>query len=173
VLQSFRDQHPTIDPTAFVHPSAVVIGRVTLGPDSSVWPCVTLRGDDGPISIGASTSIQDGTVIHMTEGRSVTTVGDRVTVGHNAILHGCTIFDECIIGMGAIVLDNAIIEGGCIIGAGSLVPPGKRIPTGSVAFGNPIRVVRVCTDADREFIAFSWQAYVQRTAQYLAAAASP
>jgi gamma-carbonic anhydrase len=168
VLQSFLDQHPQIDPRAYVHPAAVVIGRVTLGADSSVWPCATLRGDDGPIAIGASTSIQDGTVIHMTEGRSVTTIGDRVTVGHNATLHGCTIFDECIIGMGAIVLDNAIIETGSIIGAGSLVPPGKRIPAGSVAFGNPIKVVRSCTDADREFIAFSWQAYVHRTAQYLA-----
>ncbi|HWB82187.1 MAG TPA: gamma carbonic anhydrase family protein [Nannocystaceae bacterium] len=168
MLQSFHDQHPQIDPRAYVHPTAVLIGRVTLGPDSSVWPNATLRGDDGPIVIGASTSVQDGTVMHMTEGRSVTTVGDRVTIGHNAIIHGCTIFDECIIGMGAILLDNAIIEGGCIIGAGSLVPPGKRIPAGSVAFGNPVKVIRPCTDADREFIAFSWRAYVHRTAQYLA-----
>jgi gamma-carbonic anhydrase len=168
VLQRFRDHTPQIDPRAYVHPSAVVIGWVVIGPESSVWPCVTLRGDDGPITIGASTSIQDGSVIHMTEGRSVTTVGDRVTVGHSVILHGCTIFDECIIGMGATVLDNAIVETGCIIGAGTLVAPGKRVPAGSVAFGNPMRVVRPCNDADREFIAFSWQAYVKRTAQYLA-----
>ncbi|MBC8071658.1 MAG: gamma carbonic anhydrase family protein [Deltaproteobacteria bacterium] len=173
MLQRFRDHTPRIDPRAFVHATAVVIGRVSLGPDSSVWPCATLRGDDGPIVIGAQTSIQDGSVIHMTEGRSVTTVGDRVTVGHNVILHGCTVANECIIGMGAIVLDNAIIEAGCIVGAGTLVPPGKRVPAGSVAFGNPMRVVRSCTEADREFIAFSWQAYVHRTAQYLADAGLP
>ncbi len=167
MLQRFRGITPIIDPTAYVHPAAVLIGDVVLGPSATVWPCATLRGDDGPIRIGACSSIQDGTVIHMFEGRSITTVGERVTIGHNVTLHGCTVHDETIIGMGAIVLDNAIVESNCIVGAGTLVPPGKRIPAGSVVFGNPMRIVRSVSDADLEFIAHSWRAYVTRGAQYL------
>lgn len=168
MLQRLQSHEPHVDPRAYVHPRAVVIGRVVIGPDSSVWPNATLRGDDGPIVIGASTSVQDGTVIHMTEGRSTTTVGDRVTIGHNAIIHGCTIEDETIVGMGAILLDNVIVGAHCIIGAGTVVPPGKHIAPGSVVVGNPMRVLRHCTPADLEFIEFSWKAYVARTAQYLA-----
>ncbi|MBX7083517.1 MAG: gamma carbonic anhydrase family protein [Nannocystaceae bacterium] len=169
MLQRFRGVTPLVDPRAFVHPAAVLIGDVVLGPEASVWPCATLRGDDGPIRVGAQSSIQDGTVVHMSEGRSITTIGERVTVGHNVTLHGCTVMDECIVGMGAILLDNAVIESQCIVGAGSLVPPGKRVPAGSVVVGNPMRIVRRCTDEDLEFIAWSWKAYVERAAQYRAA----
>ncbi|MCH9684899.1 MAG: gamma carbonic anhydrase family protein [Deltaproteobacteria bacterium] len=168
-LERFGDHTPHIDPQAFVHSSAVVIGRVRVGAESSVWPNVTMRGDDGPIVVGARSSVQDGTVVHMTEGRSPTIIGDQVTVGHNAIIHGCTIEDDCIIGMGAVILDDAVVERGCIVGAGALVPPGKRVPAGSVVVGNPFRVMRACTAQDTEFIAFSWQEYVQRTHQYRAA----
>lgn len=170
MLQRLGAHTPNVDTRAYVHPRAVVIGRVTLGPQSSVWPNATLRGDDGPIVIGAATSVQDGAVIHMTEGRSTTTVGDRVTIGHNAIIHGCTIDDESIIGMGAILLDGAVIGSHCIIGAGTLVPPGKRVEAGHVVVGNPMRVIRRCTAADLEFIDFSWRAYVARAAQYAAEA---
>lgn len=171
MLQRLGEHAPQIDPRAYVHPRAVLIGRVTIGAESSVWPNTTLRGDDGPITIGAQTSVQDGTVIHMTEGRSITTVGNRVTIGHNAIVHGCTIDDESIIGMGSILLDNVVVGSHCIVGAGCVVPPGKRIEPGSVVVGNPMRLVRKCTAADLEFIEFSWKAYVARAAQYLAAAA--
>lgn len=149
-----------------MHASAVIIGQVEVGAESSVWPQVTMRGDDGPIIIGRQTSIQDGTVIHNTEGLSTTTVGNRVTVGHGVILHGCTIEDDCIIGMGSIILDNAVVESGSIVGAGALVAPGKRVPGGSVVVGNPFKRLRACTDKDREFIEFSWREYVKRTHQY-------
>lgn len=170
-IERFGPHTPRIDPEAFVHPTAVLIGRVELGAESSVWPNVTMRGDDGPIVVGRQSSIQDGTVAHMTEGRSVTTVGDRVTVGHGVILHGCTIEDDCIIGMGSIILDNAVVERGCIVGAGALVPPGKRVPSGSVVVGNPFKVLRPCSKEDQEFIAYSWREYVKRTRQYREAAA--
>jgi carbonic anhydrase/acetyltransferase-like protein (isoleucine patch superfamily) len=169
MLQSLRGHVPEIDPLAYVHPTAVVIGQVRIGERASIWPCATLRGDDGPIVIGPCSSIQDGTVVHMTEGRSTTTVGTRVTVGHNVILHGCTVEDDCIIGMGAIVLDNAVVERGSIVGAGTLVPMGKRVPAGSVAVGNPMRVLRACTAKDVEFIEFSWRSYVARAAEYTGA----
>lgn len=172
-IERFGDHAPQIHPEAFVHPSAVLIGQVTLGAESSVWPQVALRGDDGTITIGRQTSIQDGTVVHMTEGRSVTTVGDRVTVGHGVILHGCTVEDECIVGMGAIILDNAVVESGSIVGAGALVPPGKRVPAGSVVVGNPFTLLRPCRDSDREFIEYSWREYVKRTRQYRAASSQP
>lgn len=169
-IERFDGHLPQIHDEAFVHASAVLIGQVQIGAQSSVWPNVTLRGDDGPITIGAQTSIQDGTVVHMTEGRSVTTVGNRVTVGHKVILHGCTIEDDCIIGMGSIILDGAVIERGCIVGAGALVPPRKRVRAGSVVVGNPFTLLRECTPADHEFIEYSWREYVKRTAQYRAAA---
>jgi carbonic anhydrase/acetyltransferase-like protein (isoleucine patch superfamily) len=167
MVEPFETHQPQISPLAFVHRASVVIGEVTIGPESSIWPCATLRGDDGPITIGAQSSIQDGAVLHNTEGQSVTVVGDRVTVGHGAILHGCTVESDCVIGMGAIVLDNAHIESGCFIGAGALIPPGKRILSGSVVVGNPMRVVRQCNDKDKYFITYAVQQYVKRTRQYL------
>ena len=170
--QPFAGVEPVVDPQAYVHEAAVLIGHVRIGPGSSVWPCATLRGDDGPIVVGAQSSIQDGAVVHMTAGLSTTSVGDRVTVGHNAILHGCTIEDECIVGMGAIVLDNAVVGRGSIVGAGALVPMGKRVPPGSVVVGNPMRVLRACTEADTKFIEFSWQSYVARAVEYARQAAA-
>ncbi len=167
--ERFEGHHPKVHADAFVHAAAVVIGEVEVGAHSSVWPTAVLRGDDGPIRIGARTSIQDGTVVHNTEGLSTTTVGDRVTVGHRAVLHGCTIADDCIIGMGCIILDNAVVETGCIVGAGAVIPPGKRVRAGTVVVGNPMRVLRASTSEDREFIEFSWRAYVERVAQYTAA----
>lgn len=166
MLQPFLDVQPQIDETAYVHPAAVVIGHVVLGAESSVWPCATLRADDGPILVGTQTSIQDGAVVHMTEGISTTTIGSRVTVGHGAIIHGATIGDDCIVGMGSIILDNAVIEPGCIIGAGSLVPPGRVVESGSVVVGNPMKILRCATPEDEAWIAHSWQAYVKRTRQF-------
>ncbi|PRQ02023.1 2,3,4,5-tetrahydropyridine-2,6-dicarboxylate N-acetyltransferase [Enhygromyxa salina] len=169
MLEPFANKLPRVDPSAFVHPAAVLIGDVVVGAQSSVWPNVTLRGDDGPIVIGSCSSIQDNTVIHCTEGLSHTVVGDRVTVGHSVILHGCTVHDEALIGMGAVLLDNAVVESGALVAAGTLVPPGKVVRAGTLVAGNPMRVMRECRDKDREMIAFSWRAYVERAAEYLSA----
>ncbi len=172
MLQQFRGTSPRIFDGAFVHEMAVLIGAVEVGAESSIWPNTTLRGDDGPIIVGAQTSIQDGTTIHCTEGFSRTTIGDRVTVGHNVILHGCTVGDDCLIGMGAIVLDNAKVEAGALVAAGCVIPAGKVVEAGTMVVGNPFRVVRTCTQKDRALIEFSWRAYVKRTADYLAEAAA-
>ncbi|RMG97822.1 MAG: gamma carbonic anhydrase family protein [Deltaproteobacteria bacterium] len=165
-IEPYGDHHPKIHPDAFVHPSAVVIGKVTIGARSSIWPCAVLRGDDGVIEIGEETSIQDGTVIHMTEGQSNTIIGNRVTVGHAVTLHGCTIGDGALVGIGAIVLDNAVVEPGAFVAAGTLVPPGKVVPAGKVAMGNPFRIVRDLAERDRAWLSFSHETYVRRAAEY-------
>jgi carbonic anhydrase/acetyltransferase-like protein (isoleucine patch superfamily) len=167
MIEPFAGATAVVDPTAFVHRSAVLIGDIKIGAESSVWPNTTLRGDDGPIVIGAQTSIQDGTVIHCTRGLSFTQIGDRVTVGHGVILHGCQVESDCLIGMGAILLDQAVIEAGAFVAAGTLVPPGKRVPAHTVVMGNPFRIVRTCDDRDRALIDFSWREYIERTRQYL------
>ena len=168
-LERFAGQEPRIDPSAFVHEAAVLIGEVVIGPQSSVWPNVTLRGDDGPIHIGAATSIQDNSVIHCTEGLSFTRVGDRVTVGHSVILHGCTVHDDVLIGMGSVLLDEVVVESGAIVAAGTVIPPRKVVRAGTLVAGNPMRVLRACTPKDLEMIEFGWKAYVKRAAEYLAA----
>jgi carbonic anhydrase/acetyltransferase-like protein (isoleucine patch superfamily) len=167
-LEPFRGVRPQVDPSAFVHPAATLIGGVTVGAEASIWPAAVLRGDDGAIVIGPQSSIQDGSVIHATEGLSHTTVGARVTVGHKAILHGCTIGDDCLIGMGSILLDNAVIEPWAFVAAGTLIPPGKVVRSGEMVMGNPFRVVRKLTDKDREWIVHSWNVYVRRAREYLA-----
>ncbi|TPV94075.1 MAG: gamma carbonic anhydrase family protein [Myxococcales bacterium FL481] len=166
VISAFRGANPQIHELAYVHPAAVLIGDVRIGQESSVWPNATLRGDDGPIVVGEQTSIQDNVVIHCVRGRSHTTIGSRVTVGHSAVLHGCTIADDVLIGMGAIILDEARIEPGVIVAAGTVVSPGKTIPADSLVVGNPFRVLRRCREQDRELIAFSWREYVQRARDY-------
>jgi carbonic anhydrase/acetyltransferase-like protein (isoleucine patch superfamily) len=173
MLEAFKGKLPRIDAAAFVHPAAVLIGEVSVGPESSIWPAAVLRGDDGPIVIGAQTSIQDGSVIHATEGVSHTTVGSRVTVGHKVVLHGCTIGDDCLIGMGTILLDNAVIEPWSFVAAGTLVPPGKVVRSGTMVMGNPMRVVRELTQKDRDWIVHSWSAYVARGRDYRAERVSP
>jgi carbonic anhydrase/acetyltransferase-like protein (isoleucine patch superfamily) len=167
VFESFDGKLPRVDPSAFVHAAAVLIGDVIIGAESSVWPNTTLRGDDGPIVIGRRTSIQDNTVIHCTAGMSFTTVGDRVTVGHSVILHGCTIHDDVLIGMGSVLLDNAIVESGAIVAAGTIVPPRKIVRAGTLVAGNPMKLVRECGEKEREMIAGGWQAYLERAAEYL------
>lgn len=133
---------------AYVAPGGVVVGDVTMGADSSVWYHAVARGDVAPIHIGARTNIQDGAVLHGATGFPVL-LGDDVTVGHNAIVHGCTVGNNTLIGMGAIVLNGASIGDDCIIGAGSLVTQGTVVPNGSVAFGSPARVIRQTSDEDR------------------------
>ena len=162
MIESFQGDAPQIDPAAWVHDRATLIGKVTVGADSSIWPGAVLRGDDGRIVIGEQTSVQDGTVVHLTEGLSNTIVGSRVTVGHNVILHGCVVEDDVIVGMGSILLDNARIGKGSIVGAGTLVPMNKTVPPGVLVVGSPFRVVRELTEKDRQFIEFSWRSYVDK-----------
>ncbi len=168
MLQSFDGLVPTVDPTAWVHEGAWVIGDVRLGPRVSVWPGAVLRGDMGPVIVGADSNLQDGAICHDTTDLSQTVLGERVTVGHGAILHGCVIEDDCLIGMGAIVMDNARIGAGSIVGAGALVPVGKVIPPGSLVLGAPARVVRPVDARGREMIEEGWRSYVAKTARWKA-----
>jgi carbonic anhydrase/acetyltransferase-like protein (isoleucine patch superfamily) len=137
----FLEIPPRIDPTAYVAPQAVVIGDVRLAARSTVWPTAVLRGDINYIEIGEGSNIQDGSIVHLAEDLPVR-VGKLVTVGHRAILHACTVEDECLIGMGASVLDGAVIGRGSIIGAHALVTKGTHIPPGSLVMGTPAKVVR-------------------------------
>ena len=168
MLEAYRGYFPQVDTTAWVHATAVVLGDVTLGPRASIWPTTVLRGDQGAIVLGEASNVQDGAVVHATGGQSKTTIGARVTVGHRAILHGCTVEDDCLIGMGSIVLDNAHIEPWCVIGAGALVSAGVRIPAGSLVLGMPGRVVRKLTEEDRERIRTGCRVYCELAATYAA-----
>ena len=166
MIEALPPHTPKIHPTAYVHDAAVVIGEVEIGAQSSIWPAAVLRGDDGLIQVGERTSVQDGSVIHTTTGKSVSIVGDRVTVGHNVTLHGATVEDDVIVGMGSILLDNAHIGRNVIVGAGTLVPMGKRVPDGVLIVGSPFRVVRSLTEQDLEWIEFSWRSYVERAERF-------
>lgn len=138
-LYALADKTPTIDPTAFVHPDAVVIGDVTIGAESSVWPTTVLRGDHGAIRIGARTSIQDGTIVHCTRSLD-TMVGDRCVVGHNAHLEGCTVEDDCLIGSGSVVLHRVVVRRNALVGAQALVPNDTEVPSFAMALGVPAKI---------------------------------
>lgn len=161
MIEPYLDLHPSIEPTAWVHPSAQVIGDVHLHERVSIWPTAVLRGDQGRIEMGADSNLQDGAVVHCTGGISVTHVGQRVTIGHRAIIHGCRIEDDCLIGMGAIVMDNAIIGRGSLVGAGSIVLAGTEIPPGSLVLGTPGKATRAITDQQRAWIEHSWDVYAR------------
>ena len=165
-IRSHGGVTPRLGARVYVDPHACVIGRVTLGDDSSVWPMVVIRGDVNWIRVGARTSIQDGSVLHVTHdgpyspGGLPLTIGDDVTVGHRAVLHACTVGDRCLVGMGAVVLDGAIVEDEVIIGAGSLVPPRKRLASRTLWFGNPARAVRALTADEILHLAYLAAHYV-------------
>lgn len=138
-LYALGDRVPSIDPAAFVHPDAVIIGNVTIGPESSVWPTAVLRGDHGNIRVGSQSSVQDGTIVHCTSTLD-TVIGDRCTVGHNVHLEGCTIEDDCLVGSGSVVLHEAIARKGSLIGANALIPNGMEVPSGAMALGVPAKI---------------------------------
>jgi carbonic anhydrase/acetyltransferase-like protein (isoleucine patch superfamily) len=162
MLRPFRGVLPRVHPTAFVDGSAQVIGDVEIGEESSVWMAVVIRGDVHRIRIGRRSNIQDGTVVHVMNRTHPTTVGDNVTVGHAALLHGCTIEDRCLIGMGAILLNGAHIGTGSIVAAGTLVVEEMKVPPRSLVMGSPGKVKRGLTDAEVENI----QAYADRYVGY-------
>ncbi|MBT8134983.1 MAG: gamma carbonic anhydrase family protein [Gammaproteobacteria bacterium] len=166
-IRSFEDYSPQLADSVFVDESAVVTGNVNIGEDSSIWPCCSVRGDIHSISIGARSNIQDGSILHVTHdsefapGGNKLTVGDDVTVGHNVVLHACTIEDLCLIGMGSVVLDGAVIQSGAMVGAGSLVPPNKVLEGGFMWLGSPVKKVRELSDREKEFLKYSAQHYVK------------
>jgi carbonic anhydrase/acetyltransferase-like protein (isoleucine patch superfamily) len=155
------------DPPPFVHPLAFVCGDAVLGPGASVWPFAVVRADNERITVGAESNVQDGAVLHADPGVPCT-LGARVSVGHRAIVHGATVHDDCIIGMGAIVLNGAVVGAGSIVAAGALVREGQVVPAGSLVVGAPARVVREVTDADRARIHRTAAAYVRLQARHRA-----
>jgi carbonic anhydrase/acetyltransferase-like protein (isoleucine patch superfamily) len=159
-ILAFKGTRPQVDPSVFVAPNATVIGDVVIGEESSIWFGTVVRGDVYPIRIGARTNIQDNAVVHVTGDKAMTTIGDDVTVGHLAIVHGCTVGNRCLIGMGSIVLDEAVIEDECLVGAGALVPPRMRIPARSLVLGSPAKVIRTLREADLEQIRTAAALYV-------------
>lgn len=167
LLRTFGGHTPRIAPDAFVAETAAVIGDVEVGAKSSLWFGAVLRGDVHTIRIGEQTSIQDNTVVHVTEHRHPTVVGSRVTVGHNVTLHGCTVGDLCIVGMGSVILDRAEIGDRCIIGAGALVTPGTKIPAGYLAVGSPARPSRPLREEELSWLEASAQHYVDLLARYV------
>jgi carbonic anhydrase/acetyltransferase-like protein (isoleucine patch superfamily) len=174
-VRPYRGVLPVLGARVYIDPSAVVIGRVTLGDDVSVWPTAVVRGDVQRIEVGARTSIQDGSVLHVTHdgpyapgGRELV-VGADVTVGHRVVLHACTIGAACLIGMGTVILDNAQIEDQVMIGAGSVVPPGKRLETRGLYIGSPVRRARGLTPREIEFLTYSATHYVKVKDDYLTA----
>ena len=148
-LFPFEGRLPVVHPTAFVAPTAVVIGDVEIGEGASVWYGCVLRGDTNSIRVGPRSNIQDGTIVHVNAGRENTVLGADVTVGHAAIVHACTLLDRAFVGMGATVLDGAVIEEGGVLGAGSVLPPGKRIGRLELWVGNPAKLVRVLAEGER------------------------
>lgn len=173
-LRTHNGVAPKLGERVYIDAQATVIGDATLGDDVSVWPGAVIRGDLMPIVIGARSNVQDGCVLHTTHdsrfnpGGFPLTIGEDVVVGHRAVLHGCTVGDRVLVGIGAIVNDGAVVEPEVMIGAGCLVPPGKRLESGAVYVGNPARVLRPLTDAEREHLAYSPQNYVRLKDRYLA-----
>jgi len=149
LLYNFEGMAPQIHPTAWVAPTAVLIGDVRVGPGANIWFNCVLRGDTNPIIVGARSNIQDGTVIHVDHGENFTEIGDDVTIGHSAIIHACKLGNRAFIGMGATVLDGAVVEEGGLLGAKGLLAPGKRIGRYELWTGAPARLVRVMTEDER------------------------
>lgn len=172
-IQTYRNIAPTLGARVYIDQAAVVIGKVSIGDDSSVWPTAVVRGDVNFIEIGARTSIQDGSVLHVTHdgpyapGGRALYIGSDVTVGHRVTLHACTIGDACLIGMGSILLDNVVTEDFVMIGAGSVVTPGKLLQTGGLYVGSPARRVRDLTRKELEFLTYSAAHYVKVKDEYL------
>ena len=165
MIEKYCEHFPQIHPTAFVHASGQIIGQVTMARDSSVWPFAVLRGDIEPIVIGEESNVQDNAVLHTVQ-KFPTIIGNQVTIGHAAILHGCTVRDRCIIGMGSIILDGALVEEDCIIGAGSVVPPGAVIAKGHLALGVPARAIRTLRPDELERIRWNAAEYLKLKSNY-------
>jgi carbonic anhydrase/acetyltransferase-like protein (isoleucine patch superfamily) len=165
-IYALGDQVPSIHPDAYVHPDATVIGRVTIGAESTVWPGAVLRGDFGEIVVGARTSIQDGTVLHTTHAWS-TKVGDDCVVGHLVHMEGCTVENRCLIGSGSVVLNRVVVGEGSVVGAAALVSEGTRIPAGSLALGVPARIRPIDPDKQAAMVDSAVRDYVENGKRFV------
>lgn len=152
MIISYKDKYPEVANSAFIEESAVVIGDVKIGEDSSVWYNAVIRGDVNYIRVGNSTNVQDGVIIHVTVKEYPTEIGDNVTIGHGAILHGCRVMSNSLIGIGSIILDGAFIDEFCIVAAGTLVPPKAKYASRSLILGSPAKVMRKLSERDIEMI---------------------
>lgn len=174
-IRPWQGTTPTLGERVYIDPASLVLGDVVLGDDSSVWPMAVVRGDMHRIRIGARVSVQDGCVLHITHasdfnpGGFPLTIGDDVTIGHKAILHGATLGSRILVGMGAIVMDGAVVEDEVIIAAGAVVTPGKRLESGHVYAGNPARALRPLKEKERAFFPYTAGNYVKLKDEYLAA----
>lgn len=166
-LLPYQGKLPKIHPTAFIAPGAVIIGDVEIGAYSNIWFGCVIRGDVNYIRIGERTNIQDGTVVHVTRVTSPTHIGSGITIGHQALLHACTLEDNCFIGMGAQILDDAVVESKAMVAAGALVTPKKRVPSGQLWAGNPAKFMRDLTAKDLAFFPVSAENYVRLGQEYL------
>jgi len=172
-LRVYKDAWPHVHDSAYVDPQAAVIGDIKLGADSSIWPMAVVRGDVNSIRIGERTNIQDSTVIHVTHPHAeqpqgfATTIGNDVTIGHRVVLHGCTIGDLCLIGIGAVILDGAVIQDKVLVGAGALVTEGRVLESGHLYLGSPARKVRPLSEAELKWFEYSAQHYVHLKNDYL------
>lgn len=170
----YRGIHPTLEPGAWIDPAALVIGDVVLGPDVSIWPMAVVRGDVNYIRIGARSNVQDGSVLHVTRpfpGSAAgwpLLIGEDVVIAHGVTVHGCTIGNRVLVGIGAVVLDGAVVEDEVMIAAGSVVPPGKRLESGGLYMGNPVRRARDMTEAERARIPVMAGFYVDLKDEYQA-----
>lgn len=166
-IRAFEDKIPTISTTAYIDESAVVIGDVSVGSHSSLWPMVVARGDVNSIIIGERTNIQDGSILHVTHATETTgagfalTIGNCVTVGHRALLHGCSVGDYCLVGMAATIMDGAVVPARTVVAAGALVPPGKTLEEGCLWIGSPARRARELNESELAMLAYSAEHYVR------------
>jgi carbonic anhydrase/acetyltransferase-like protein (isoleucine patch superfamily) len=173
-IRTYQSITPQLGERAFVDASAVVIGDVQIGEDSSVWPLTVIRGDMHRIRIGKRTSVQDGSVLHITHAGPFNPdgfpliIGDEVTIGHKVMLHGCTLGSRILVGMGSTVMDGAVVEDDVIIGAGSLVPPGKVLESGFLYVGSPVKQARPLNDKERNFFSYTAGNYVKLKDQHIA-----
>lgn len=167
-VRTFGGKTPALGRGVFLAETCAVIGDVVIGDESSIWYSTVIRGDVMPIRIGARTSVQDGTIVHVTSEKFGTTIGSDCTIGHGAIIHACTVEDFCLIGMGSILLDGVRIGRGSLVGAGALVTPGTDIPPGSLVIGSPAKVKRPLDDREREQIEYGAAHYVELARRYLA-----
>ena len=168
MLRAYKGRRPAVDPTAYVDASAQVIGDVEIGPESSIWMCAVVRGDVNFIRIGARSNVQDGSIVHVMHETHPTRIGDDVTIGHAAVVHGCTIADRVLVGMSATILNGAVIGEDSIVAAGSLVTEGMVVPPRSMVMGVPAKVRRTLSDAEVASILDFSQNYVRYRLDYAA-----